>query len=59
MPFFYLCAHFTKKQHNIDEKKQLFTITYFLLITGCQKDPVVDEKEENLLGKIHLTGKED
>ncbi len=59
MPFFYLCAHFTKKQHNIDEKKQLSTITYFLLITGCQKDPVVDEKEENLLGKIHLTGKED
>lgn len=34
----------------------LFTL---FLITGCQENPIADEKEEKLSGEMHLTGKED
>lgn len=41
------------------KRNSYLLLLIFLFITGCQKDPVVGEKEENLLGEIHLTGKED
>lgn len=37
-----------------------FLLLALLFITGCQKEPIVDEKkEEKLSGEIHLTDKED